>query len=144
VRIRIVLALLSAAFLAACSGGTPAPAGWKPVPGASPDTQWSTGSGLGLQTYGYRKMPFAGTLQELASQQAAAVAGPGTRFESSDIFAPCPGRAAVATFSAPGARTLLRGLAVRSGTAVLVTYERPAAMPMDPEVAKALEKALCG
>jgi hypothetical protein len=145
VKIRIIAALLSAGFLAACSSGTPFPAGWQPVPGASPNSEWSSGSGPALQTYVFSQMPFTGTLQELASQQAAAIvkANKGSRFVGSDIFGPCPGQAALENFGA-AEREMLVGLAVRNNEATLVTYSRPANTGMGPDVAKAFEKALCG
>jgi hypothetical protein len=131
--------------LAACNGGTPYPAGWQPVAGASPNTEWSSGSGADKQTYRFEQLPFTGTLQELASQQAVTVvkANKGTHFDGSDTFGPCPGQAALANFSG-NQHELLVGLAVRNGEGTLVTYSRPANIGMGPDVAKAFEKALCG
>lgn len=143
-RIRTLSALLIAGLLAGCNGGTPAPSGWQPVPGASPGL-WSTGSGDALQTYGYERTGFSGTLQELVTQQMTAVAAnnKGARFDGSDVFAPCPGQAALVTFSDGNLRVLIRGVALQGGTSVLVTYVRPKSTAMDPAVATAFEKALC-
>jgi hypothetical protein len=131
--------------VAACNGGTPSPTGWQPVPGASPNTVWSTGSGDAEQTYRYEQRDFAGTLQELATEQARAVvaSNKGIHFDGSDTFGSCPGQAAVATFAAPEHRITIVGLSVTGGKAVLVTYDRPANVAMDPEVAQAFAKALC-
>ena len=145
-RIRIALAFVCAATLTACNGGTPSPAGWQAVPGASPGQQWSSGTGSALQLYIYEKKPFAGTLQELTSQQATEVVGrtKGSHFDGSDTYAPCPGQAALADFSAADRRTYVQGMSVRGGNAVLVTYVRPNGTPMNPEVAQAFATALCG
>jgi hypothetical protein len=146
VKIRIIAAFVSAGLVAACSGGTPSPAGWQPVPGASPDSQWSTGSGASVKTYTYEKRPFAGTLQELASTQATSLvaAAKGTHFNGSDTFASCPGQAAIANFTTGNDRQMVQGVGVRNGTAVVVSYVRPTNAVMSPEVAKAMEAALCG
>jgi hypothetical protein len=144
VKIRIVFALAVAGLLAACSGKAPSPEGWQPVPGSSPDTAWSTGAGSAAQTYAYQHMDFTGSLQELASKQAVDVAkaDKGARFVGSDTFGPCPGQAALASFS-NGGRELVQGIAVIDGKATLVTYTRPQNTAMDPAVAKAMEGALC-
>jgi hypothetical protein len=141
----VLAALVTAGLLTACSGAPPSPDGWQPVPGASPDTQWSSGQGADRQTYEYRKTPFTGTLQELTSQQAVAfvAAEKGARFQGSDIFAPCPGQAAIANFVTRDGRLAIEGLAVINGNAVVVTYLRPNGGSMGVAVAKAFEAALC-
>jgi ABC-type glycerol-3-phosphate transport system substrate-binding protein len=147
VKIRILFALAIAAVLAACGGGsTPSPAGWQPVPGASPNTAWSTGSGGAQQTYLFEQRPFAGTLQELASQQATQFASGNAHahFDGSDTFAPCPGQAALEYFSAGPQRVYLQGLATRNGNATIVTYARPTNTQVPTEVTAALKSALCG
>jgi hypothetical protein len=70
-------------------------------------------------------------------------ASKGTHFDGSDTFAQCPGQAALATFAAPKQRITILGISVIGGKAVLVTYDRPANVAMDPEVAQAFAKALC-
>jgi len=140
-----MLALASAALVAGCGGGGPsAPVGWQPVQGAAANTEWSSGSGDTLQTYRYERRAFAGSLQELTSQQATSMAAAvkGAHFEDSDAFPSCPGQAAVANFTA-GKQLLIQGVAVRGGTAVVITYSRPAGGAMPPEVAQAMAQTLC-
>jgi len=136
-------AIAALALLAACSSGPSAPAGWQPVAGAT--TTWSNGSGATLQTYTYAKKSFNGTLQELASQQAVDVVlrRRGAKFTQSTTFAPCPGMAAIASFTLGTDRLLEQGFAVQSDRAVLVTYVRPKSATFDPAVSKAMESALC-
>ncbi|HTA37705.1 MAG TPA: hypothetical protein VK760_01445 [Candidatus Acidoferrales bacterium] len=145
-KIRILFALALAALLTACNGGTPSPAGWQPVPGASPNTEWSSGSGDAQQTYRFDIRPFAGTLQELASQQATDFVkqNAGAHFDGSDTFVQCPGQAALEYFSAGPQRIYLQGIAVRNGNATIVTYARPTNTQIPAEVTQALQKALCG
>ena len=67
----------------------------------------------------------------------------GARLRSSNPLAPCPGAAGLATFSLAGERVLQVGFAVADGQAVRVTYVRPAGVPADPNVAAAMQSALC-
>lgn len=145
-KIRILFALALAAPLAACNGGTPSPAGWQPVPGASPNSEWSSGSGPSQQTYRFEQRPFGGTLQELASQQATDFVKntKGAHFDGSDTFAPCPGQAALEYFSVVTQGIYMQGVATRNGNATVVTYSRPANTPVPAEVTQAMQKGLCG
>jgi hypothetical protein len=142
-RFRFPIAFVCIAMAAACGGGTPAPAGWQPVPGAT--GQWTTGTGAAEQRYSYEKSPFVGSLQTLGSQVAvdAVARDRSAKFLKSDVFTPCPGIAAVATFSLSKARTLDEGFSAKSDHAVLVRYEHPAHTAMDQSVAAAMERALC-
>jgi hypothetical protein len=146
VKIRILFALSLGGLLSACNGGTPSPAGWQPVPGASPNSEWSTGSGQALQTYRFEQRPFAGTLQELASQQAAdfVKTNKGAHFDGSDTFPQCPGQAALEYFSVGSQTNSMQGIATRNGNATVVTYSRPTNTQVPPELTQALQKALCG
>lgn len=139
-------ALSIAALLAAagCGGGTAHPSGWHPAPGASPDI-WSHGTGALRQTYRYQSFAFNGTLQDLASQQVTTVVlhYPGTHFDGSRIYRPCPGLAAVATFRDGARRILVQGFAVQGDRAVVVTYVRPLNTPIAAQVADAFRQALC-
>jgi hypothetical protein len=130
--------------LAACSGGQPAPAGWQPVPGAS--ASWRTGAGASAQRYSYARSAYTGSLHALASQEAVDVVQhyPEAKLVGSDPFLPCPGLAAVETFTLGKHRTLQRALAVQpTGHAVVITYVRPKSTPVDPSVSRALKRALC-
>ena len=131
------------ATLVGCAGGSPQPAGWQPVPGTP--NAWTTGLGSAAQRYSYEKKAFPGTLQDLASQQAINVVlrNRGAKLERSDVFAPCPGMAAIAYFQLGKDRKLDQGFAVQGDNAVIVTYIRPAAAPTDPNVSRAMERALC-
>ena len=135
--------VVCAAALSACSGGTPAPAGWQAA--GSSQNQWSRGSGTAVQRYSYEKKSYPGTLQDLASQEAVNVAlrYKGAKFAHSDIFPACPARAAIVTFNL-GPRILQEAFAVANGNSVTVTYDRPASAPTDPAVASAMEQTLCG
>jgi hypothetical protein len=146
VKIRILFALALAAIPAACSSGTPSPAGWQPVPGASPNSEWSSGSGRSMQTYRFEQRQFAGTLQELASQQATdfVKTTKGAHFDGSDTFAPCPGQAALEYFSVASQGIYLQGVSTRNGNATIVTYSRPANTQIPAEVTQAMQKSLCG
>jgi hypothetical protein len=146
VKIRILFALALAGLPAACSGGTPSPAGWQPVPEASPNSEWSTGSGETLQTYRFEQRAFAGTLQELASQQATDFVkiNKGAHFDGSDTFAPCPGQAALEYFSAGGQSIYMQGVSTRNGNATVVTYSRPTNTQVPAEVTQAMQKGLRG
>ena len=132
-----VILVAMAGWLPACASQTPAPAGWQPQPG-------SGGWMRGAQRYSYAKKPFQGALQDLASQEAVNVVlrRRGVKFRSSDPFPACPGRAAVATFDAPG-QILQEAFSVQSGEAVVITYVRPLGSPTDPDAAAAMERTLC-
>ncbi len=145
-KIRILFALALAGLPAACNGGTPSPAGWQPVPGASPNTEWSSGTGQTLQTYRFEQRPFSGTLQELASQQATDFVKNtrGAHFDGSDTVAQCPGQAALEYFSVGTQGISTQGVATRNGNATIVTYSRPKNTQIPAEVTAALEKGLCG
>jgi hypothetical protein len=67
----------------------------------------------------------------------------GARLRSSNPLAPCPGAAGLATFTLPGGRVLQEGFAVHDGQAVRAAYTRPASAPADPNVAAAMQSALC-
>jgi hypothetical protein len=146
VKIRILFALALAGLLAACNGGSSAPKGWQPVPGASPNSQWSIGVGQSLQTYGVEQRPFTGSLQELASQQATdfVKSTKGAHFDGSDTVPQCPGQAALEYFSAAGRTIYLQGIATRNQNATIVTYSRPTNTMVPAEVTEALQRSLCG
>lgn len=135
--------IVAALVLAACSGASPAPKGWTAAQGAK--NLWSTGSGAQRQQYSYSSQTFAGQLSDLSSRVTIDVLlkSHGARLRSSNPLAPCPGEAGLATFSLPGERILQEGFAVRDGQAVRVTYSRPASAPADPNVAAAMQSALC-
>jgi hypothetical protein len=138
--------MLFALSLGACSqgGGPAAPKGWQPLAGA-PST-WSSGSGAAAQEYRYLTTPFTGTLGDLASTVTIDVLlhHRGARLRGSVVpFAPCPGAAAVATFTLPDGSTLEAGFALRNEQAVRTTYTRPTGSPADPNVADAMQKSLC-
>jgi hypothetical protein len=144
VRLAAAVAIASTvAVLSACSSAPPSPAGWQPVPGTA--AAWTNGSGSSLERYTYVKHRYDGTLQDLASREAidAVLRHRGARFLKSDIFAPCPGVAAVATFSLPKGRVLEDAFAVQNGQAIQVEYERPGDAPKSPAVAQAIQRALC-
>jgi len=98
-----------------------------------------------VQEYRYARTKFAGSLQDLASAVTIDVLlhHPGARLKSSNPFAPCPGEAGVATFLLPGGKALDEGFAVHNGNSVRTTYLRPAASATDPNVATAMQSALC-
>lgn len=128
------------AALAACSGATPSPAGWQPLAGTT--GKWVNGTAAGRQTYAYGKERFAGTLQELAQREIVNNALHKTKFVKSDVFAPCPGIAAIATF-AGGGRTVQDAFAVVNGYAITVRYDRPATALDAPAAVAAMQRALC-
>jgi hypothetical protein len=130
-------------LIVACSGSSPAPKGWQPVPGAS--GAWSTGSGPATQEYFYLKEKYAGVLSDLASQVTIDVLmrRHGARLRGSVPFAPCPGAAGVATFQLPDRTTLQEGFTVRDGQAIRVSYVRPAGTQVNPEVTQAMQDVLC-
>ncbi|MBV8155700.1 MAG: hypothetical protein JO160_05015 [Candidatus Eremiobacteraeota bacterium] len=142
-RVRVPVALVCISMAAACSAASPAPAGWQPVPGAS--GKWVQGAGDAEQRYSYETRAYDGTLQALASQQAVAVAQrtPRAKFIRSDVYAPCPGIAAIATFALTRSRTLDEGLSVQGGQAIVVGYERPAGAPTPQSVTDAMQRTLC-
>ncbi|HEY1882655.1 MAG TPA: hypothetical protein VGG51_06405 [Candidatus Cybelea sp.] len=135
--------IVAALVLAACSSASPAPKGWTPVPGAR--NLWSTGSGAQRQEYAYSRQTFAGQLSDLSSRVTIDVLlkTRGARLRSSNPLAPCPGAAGLATFTLPGERVLQEGFAVHDGQAVRAAYTRPASVPADPNVAAAMQSALC-
>ena len=135
--------VVAALLLAACSSASPAPKGWTPVPGGK--NLWSTGSGAERQEYSYSSQTFPGQLSDLSSRVTIDVLlkSRGARLRSSNPLAPCPGAAGLATFSLAGERVLQVGFAVADGQAVRVTYVRPASAPADPNVAAAMQSALC-
>jgi len=102
------------------------------------------GTPANRQTYAYSKEPFGGTLQDLAQREIvdAALRKPGVKFVKSDVFQPCPGVAAVATF-AGGGQTLQDAFAVENGSAVVVRYVRPTAAPDDAAALAAMQRVLC-
>lgn len=132
------------ALLVACGhGGAPAaPKGWQPMPGAS--AAWTSG-GAKAQEYFYARRLFGGTLQDLASTVTIQVLlrHRGARFKGSVPFAPCPGAAGVATFTLPDGETVEEGIAVSGNQSIRTTYVRPAGAPSDPNVAEAMQSALC-
>jgi len=134
------IALAACLLLAACASSTPSPAGWQPKPGAT--GLWT--SSAGDQTYSYSHRPFTGTLQDLASQEAINVVlrYKGSHFVRSVVFTPCPGMAAVASFTY-GGNLLEEGFGLQNGQAVLVAYVRPKDQPSDVAADAAMEKALC-
>ena len=113
------------------------------MPGAS--AAWTSGSGANSQEYRYVRKQFGGTLQDLASAVTIDVLlrNRGAKLEHSVPFAPCPGTAAVATFTIPGGKTLEEGFAARDNQSVQTTYVRPAGSPADPAVAAAMQTSLC-
>ncbi len=132
------------AALAACSsgGGSPSPAGWQKVPGAQ--ASWTNGTPGQRQTYAYDKASFGGTLQDLAQREIVdtTLHDRALKFVKSDVFGPCPGLAAIATFSGSG-QTVQDAFAVESGNAIVVRYQRPAAAQDDPAAIAAMKRALC-
>lgn len=71
-----------------------------------------------------------------------ALRGRGVKFVKSDVFGPCPGVAAIATFTG-GGQTLQDGFAVTGGSAIVVRYDRPATAHDDPAAIAAMQRALC-
>jgi hypothetical protein len=146
-RVRLVRFVSAAAgfALGACgAGGSNAPAGWQPMPGAS--ASWTNGSGAARQLYSYEKRFYNGSLRDLASREVVdtLLHYRGARYVRSVPFAPCPGLAAVQTFALSDGATLQRGFAAQpNGQAVIVSYVRPGRKPVDPSVARAMESALC-
>jgi len=130
------------AALTACGGGSPAPAGWQQLSGST--TTWVNGSAAERQSYTFTKEAFRGTLQDLARREVvdAALSGRGLKFVKSDVFGPCPGVAAIATFTGRG-QTVEDGFAVAGGNALVVRYERPATVPDDPAAVAAMQRAIC-
>lgn len=131
-----------AIVLAACTSAPRGPSGWNAVPGSP--TAWTTGSGASQQQYSYVRYSAAGSVHDLASQEVINVLlhHPGARFKRSDPFAPCPGLAAIETFTW-GQRTLQEAFTVRNGQAIVASYLRPNSAPPDPEVSHAMERLLC-
>ncbi|HEX4014289.1 MAG TPA: hypothetical protein VHX17_10450 [Candidatus Cybelea sp.] len=135
--------LVAALTLAGCGSASTAPKGWTPVPGAN--DRWSTGSGTQRQEYSYIRQSFPGQLSDLSSRVTIDVLlrNRGARLRSSNPLAPCPGAAGLATFTLPGERVRQEGFAVHDGHSVRVTYLRRAGTPADPNVAAAMQSALC-
>lgn len=143
--VRARTAIVFIALLTGCSStGPTSPVGWQPAPSAT--GIWTTGSGAAARRYTYEKRAYDGTLQALASQQAIDVVlrNHGAKFVKSDVFAPCPGLAAIATFTLGKTRTLEDGFSVINGQAALVTYEHANDAPADKGVTDAMTAALCG
>lgn len=138
---RLTLAFVLAA-LAACSGGSPAPEGWKNL--ANAPAVWVNGPPAARQTYAYVKEPFQGTLQDLAQREIVntTLQNRGIKFVKSDVYSPCPGVAALATFAGAG-QTAQVGFAVAGGSAIVVRYSRPSASHDDPAAIAAMQRALC-
>lgn len=132
------------AALAACAGGggSPSPEGWQKSPGAA--ATWTNGTPAEPQTYVYDKASFNGTLQDLAQREIVdtTLRDRALKFVKSDVFGPCPGLAAIATFSG-GGQTVQDAFAVESGSAIVVRYRRPAAAHDDPAALAAMQRALC-
>jgi hypothetical protein len=124
-------------------GESAGPAGWQPMPGAS--AAWTSGSGANAQEYRYVRRQFSGTLQDLASSVTidALLKHRGAKLQNSLPFAPCPGTAAVATFTLPGGKTLEEGFAARDSQSVQTTYTRPSGTSADPAVRAAMQNSLC-
>ena len=135
VAVPLALAALTACATQAVSG----PKGWQPKPGAS--AQWTNGA----QAYSLEQHPYQGSLQDYASTIAinTALHNRGAKWQGSDIFQPCPGRAAIATFALPSGDTMLVAFAVQNGQSITVTYVRPKGSASDPAVADAMNQALC-
>lgn len=140
--LKIAALTVLVAGLAACNGGSMGPDGWQAAAGST--TQWTKTAGGAAQQYSLDEKTFGGSLQDLASQQAINVVlqNKGAKFKRSDIFDPCPGRAALATYESPSV-TIQQGISVIGGNSVIVTYTRPKGSTADPAVAAAMEKALC-
>jgi hypothetical protein len=132
-------ALCAAALVACTTQASTAPAGWQPRPGAS--AAWTSGA----QQYSYAQRAYPGTLQDLASAEAVNVVMQhhGAKFQGSDIFQSCPGRAAVATFTLPGGQILQEAFAVQNDQAIVATYIRPQGTAVDPAVSTAMNGVLC-
>jgi hypothetical protein len=113
------------------------------MPGAS--AAWTSGSGTNVQEYRYARRQFSGTLQDLASSVTIDVLlkHRGARLQGSVPFEPCPGTAAVATFTLPGGKTLEQGFAARDNQSVQISYTRPAGTAADPAVRAAMQNSLC-
>jgi len=144
VRVPILLATLSlAALAAACSASSPAPKGWRAMPGES--DAWSSGTGANLSEYFYEKKPYGGSLSDLASRVTidALMRHPGAKLQGSVPFAPCPGAAGVATVRLRDDMTMQEGFAVRDGQAIRTTYVRPTGTPVAPAVTEAMKSSLC-
>jgi len=137
------LAIAPLVVLAACAPASRAPKGWQPMPGAS--SAWSSGNGSNEQIYVYATRQFGGSLQDLASQLTIDVLmhRPGVKFRGSVPFAPCPGRAGIATFALRDRTTMQEAFAVDNGQAIQITYLRPTGSPVDPKVTAAMQDALC-
>jgi hypothetical protein len=138
----MTMACAAAAALAACSGGSPEPAGWQKLPGAA--ATWISRTSSARQTYAYSKERFDGTLQDLAQREIVnnALRDHGVKFVKSDVYAPCPGIAAIATFRGEG-QTVQDAFAVESGYAIVVRYDRPANAHDDPAALAAMQRDLC-
>lgn len=132
------------AALAACGGGggSPSPEGWQKFPGSA--TTWTNGAPAERQTYAYEKAAFTGTLQDLAQREIVntTLHDRALKFVKSDVFGPCPGLAAIATFSG-GGQTVQDAFAVESGNAIVVRYQRPADAHDDAAALAAMQRALC-
>jgi hypothetical protein len=125
-------------------GRAVAPAGWTPVPGAT--TAWTNGTGATAQEYRFAQQPFSGTMQDLASSITIDVLlhHHGAKLKGSVVpLAPCPGSAAVATFTLPTGETLEEGFAIRNNESIRTSYRRPTDASDDPGVLDAMRQALC-
>ena len=138
------MTMCAVAALVACSGGgaSLSPAGWQKLPGAT--ATWVNGTSARRQTYAYSKQRFNGTLQDLAQREIVndSLRNRGLKFVRSDVFGPCPGLAAIATFAGTG-RTLQDAFALQSGDAVVIQYERPTDAHDDHAAVSAMQRALC-
>lgn len=139
---RLTIAFALAVLVACTGGGSPAPEGWKQL--APGSTVWASGAPASQQTFAYTKEPYQGTLQDLAQRELvnSALRNRGVKFVKSDVFSPCPGVAAIATFQGEG-QTAQDGFAVSGGNAIVVRYNRPTAAPDDPAALAAMQRALC-
>ena len=143
-RFAIALAAVAVVLLSGCANGrSPAPNGWKPVPGAG--DAWTSGSGASEQEYRYARKAFEGSLQDLASVVTidALLRHRGAKSKGTAPLTACPGLAAVATFTLPDDSILQEGFTVRNGASVRVTYARPAGARVDSNAAAAMQEALC-
>lgn len=131
------------AMLSSCSGTVSAgPDGWAAVSGKS--GSWTLGSGTIQQSYRVVSAPFNGSLAALGARETIAVVlgNHGTRMRSTMPFAPCPGAAGVATFTA-GTRIIEAAYAIRDGRGITIRYVRPANVSESAVVQAAMQRTLC-
>jgi len=134
------IATCAVALLCACANQSAGPAGWQLQSGTG--NAWTSGG----QQYVYTKKAFAGTLQDLASQEAVNVVlqHRGSKFQRSVPLTGCPGHAAIASFRFADGTVLQEGFAVANGQAFTIAYSRPSGAAVDPAAADAMQRTLCG